>query len=75
MAVSLFESEFEFSNPNFSYEIAVSLFESEFKFSNPNFSYEIAVSLFESEFKFSNPKAKIRRQVFAASNLIKQLKK
>ena len=55
IAISIFESEFQFPNPNFSNKIAISIFESEFQFPNPNFSNKIAVSIVESEFQFSNP--------------------
>ena len=55
IAISIFESEFQFPNPNFSNKIAVSIVESEFQFSNLNFNNKIAVSIIESEFQFSNP--------------------
>ena len=48
--LSIFESEFQFANRNFSNKIAVSIFEPEFQFANPNFSNKIAVSIFNPIF-------------------------
>ena len=68
LANSIFESEFQFSNPNFSHEIAVSLFESELKFSIPisvmksqfhylnlNLSFQLLISVTKSKLHYLNP--------------------